>query len=67
MPRLSVEDAKAVESVIEFALAALPQTAPQRSDRERVHRRLKLRLAQADQRCHQRQQRILANSTKCRT
>jgi hypothetical protein len=67
MPRLSVEDAKAVEAVIEFALAALPQTAPQRSDWERVHRRLKLRLAQADQRCHQRKHRILANSTECRT
>jgi len=37
MPRLSVEDAKTVESVIEFALAALPQTAPQRSDWEHVY------------------------------
>lgn len=49
MPRLNIEDARAVEAAIEYALAALPRNAPQRPNWERVYRRLHLRLDLAKQ------------------
>lgn len=49
MPRLNIEDARAVEAAIVYALDVLPQDAPQRPDWERVYGRLRLRLDIAKQ------------------
>ena len=49
MPRLNIEDARAVEAAVAYALAALPQNAPQRLDWERAYVRLHLRLDLAEQ------------------
>ena len=49
MPRLNIEDARAVEAAVEYALATLPQNAPERPDWERAYDRLHLRLDVAEQ------------------
>ena len=49
MPRLNIEDARAVEAAVEYALATLPQNAPQRLDWERAYDRLHFRLDLAEQ------------------
>ncbi|QPJ62510.1 MAG: hypothetical protein G3M70_11770 [Candidatus Nitronauta litoralis] len=49
MPRLNLEDARAVGAAVEYALSTLPQNAPQRPNWERAFDRLHLRLKLAEQ------------------
>lgn len=49
MPRLNLQTARVVEAAVAYALAALPQDAPQRPDWEKAYQHLHLRLDLAEQ------------------